>query len=163
MKNSILALALGTVLLASAAAAQDRGAEVPGLLITLKSEKAAERAGSARTLGEIGPAAKDAVADLTAALKDGDKEVRRSTAQALGDIGPASASAGGALTAALKDADWQVRRAAAYSLGRLGTREVEPALKTARNDKQEAVRKAAKASLDRIKKLPKPQKTKTMK
>ena len=163
MNASIRTLALGTVLLASAAAAQDRGGEVPGLLITLKSEKPAERAGSARTLGEIGPAAKDAVADLGAALKDGDKEVRRCAAQALGDIGPASAATAGALAAAVKDADWQVRRAAAYSLGRLGTREVEPALKAARNDKHEAVRNAAKASLDRIKKLPKPQKMKTMK
>ena len=40
---------------------------------------------------------------------------------------------------------------------------MEPALKAARKDKQESVRNAAKASLDRIKKLPKPQKTKTMK
>ena len=162
MNVSIRTLALGTALLASAAsaAAEDRGGEVPGLLLTLKSEKAGERAGSARTLGEIGPAAKDAVADLGAALKDADKEVRRCAAQALGDIGPASASAAGALTAVLKDADWQVRRAAAYSLGRLGTRDVEPALKAAKDDSQEAVRKAAKASLERIKKLPKGQKTK---
>jgi hypothetical protein len=47
MNASIRAWALGTVLLASAAA-QDRGGEVPGLLVTLKSEKAPERAGSAR-------------------------------------------------------------------------------------------------------------------
>ncbi len=163
MSVSIRTLALGTALLASAAAAQDRGGEVPGLLLTLKSEKAAERAGSARTLGEIGPAAKDAVGDLGAALKDADKEVRRCAAQALGDIGPASASAAGALTAMLKDADWQVRRAAAYSLGRLGTRDVEPALKAAKDDSQEAVRSAAKASLERLKNLPKGQKTKTIK
>jgi HEAT repeat protein len=163
MNDSIRTLALGTALFASAATAQDRGGEVPGLLITLKSEKAAERAGSARTLGEIGPAARDAVAALSAALKDGDKDVRRSAAQALGDIGPASASGAGALTAALKDPDWHVRRAAAYALGRLGTRDVEPALKAARKDKQEAVRNAAKASLEQIKKLPKPQKMKTLK
>jgi HEAT repeat protein len=160
MNVSIRTLALGTMLLASAVAAEDRGGEVPGLLVTLKSEKAGERAGSARTLGEIGPAAKDAVGDLGAALKDADKEVRRCAAQALGDIGPAAASAAGALAGAVKDADWQVRRAAAYSLGRLGTRDVEAALKTAKDDSHEAVRKAAKTSLDRIKKLPKPQKTK---
>ena len=99
-------------------------------------------------------------AGLGAALKDGDKEVRRCAAQALGDIGPASASTAGALASALRDADWQVRRAAAYALGRLGTRDVESALKAAKDDKQEAVRNAAKASLDRIKKLPKPQKAK---
>jgi HEAT repeat protein len=160
MNASIRTLTLGTALLASAVAAEDRSGEVPGLLVTLKSEKAGERAGSARTLGEIGPAAKAAVGDLGTALKDGDKEVRRCAAQALGDIGPAAASTAGALASALRDADWQVRRSAAYALGRLGTGDVESALKAARDDKQEAVRNAAKASLDRIKKLPKPQKTK---
>ena len=48
-----------------------------------------------------------------------------------------------------------MRRAAAYALGRLGTRDVEAALKEARKDKQEAVENAARASLERIKKLPK--------
>ena len=147
------------VLLAAApAAAQDRSGEVPGLLLTLKSEQAALRAGAARTLGEIGPAAKDAVPDLTAALRDGDRDVRQNAAQALGNIGPAAQPAAAELSAALKDGQWQVRRAAAYALGRLGTRDVEPALKAARNDKNDAVEKAAKASLDQIKKLPKPKK-----
>jgi HEAT repeat protein len=160
MNMSIRSLALGMALFASAVAAQDRGGEVPGLLVTLKSENAAERAAAARTLGEIGAPARDAVGDLTAALKDKDKDVRRSAAQALGEIGTAAQPAAIALTGTVKDADWQVRRAAAYALGRLGTREVEPALKAAKKDKQEAVRKAASVSLDQVKKLPKPKKAK---
>jgi HEAT repeat protein len=59
------------------------------------------------------------------------------------------------LIAALSDREWPVRRAAAEALGRLGTREPESALKAARKDKNPSVRRAAKASLDRIKKLPK--------
>jgi len=162
MRPTIAVLALGTALLATAAAAQDRGGEVPGLLVTLKSEQPAERAAAARTLGEIGTPARGAVADLGAALKDGDKDVRRSAAQALGDIGPPAQAAMAGLTAALKDGDWQVRRAAVYALGRLGTREVEPALKQARKDKHGSVKKQAKVSLDQVKKLPKPKKTKDL-
>ncbi len=128
MNASIRRLALGTVLLASAAAAQDRSDEVPGLLVTLKSEDGATRAGAAQALGQIGAAAHDAVADLTAALKDAQRDVRRNAAQALGEVD---------------------------ALGRLGTRDVEAALKEARKDKQEAVENAARASLERIKKLPK--------
>jgi HEAT repeat protein len=158
MDRSIRQLALGTALLASAASAQDRGAEVPGLLVTLKSEVAAERAAAARTLGEIGAPAKDAVGELATVLKDSDKDVRRNAAQALGNIGPGAQAAASALTGATKDPDWQVRRAAAYALGRLGTRDVEPALKAAKKDQHEAVRKAADASLEQIKKLPKAKK-----
>jgi HEAT repeat protein len=152
-----------TVLLALAAvsaAAEDRSGEVPGLLLSLKAPEASVRAGAARTLGEIGPAAKDGVADLSAALKDPDKDVRQNAAQALGNIGPAAQPAAAPLSAALRDSQWQVRRAAAYALGRLGTRDVEAALKGARDDQNESVRKAAKASLDQVKKLPKEAKKK---
>jgi HEAT repeat protein len=160
MSRSIHRL-LGLVFLAaSSAAAEDRSGEVPGLLLSLKNDQANVRAGSARTLGEIGPAAKDAVPDLTAALRDGDRDVRQNAAQALGNIGTAAQPAAGELSAALRDSQWQVRRAAAYALGRLGTRDVEPALKAARKDKNDAVEKAAKTSLEQIKKLPKPKKKK---
>jgi len=146
------------LLAAVAGAAEDRSGEVPGLQISLKGSEAPVRAAAARTLGEIGPAAKDAVPDLAAALRDADADVRQNSAQALGNIGPAAQSAGPALSAALRDGQWQVRRAAAYALGRLGTRDVEAALKAARGDQNDAVKKAAKASLDRIKQLPKAKK-----
>jgi HEAT repeat protein len=146
------------VFLAAATAAEDRSGEVPGLLVSLKSDQAGIRAAAARTLGEIGPAARDAVPDLTAALRDSDRDVRRNAAQSLGNIGPAAQPAVAELSAALRDSQWEVRRAAAYALGRLGTRDVEPALKDARKDENDAVEKAAKASLEQIKKLPKPKK-----
>jgi HEAT repeat protein len=158
MARTIPCLGVLVFLVAGHAAPEDRSGEVAGLLVSLKSDQASVRAGVARTLGEIGPAAKDAVADLTAALRDSDRDVRQNAAQALGNIGPAAQPAVPELTAALKDGQWQVRRAAAYALGRLGTRDVEPALKAARNDENDAVEKAAKASLDQIKKLPKPKK-----
>jgi HEAT repeat protein len=158
MARTIHFLGVLVLLAAAAAAPEDRSGEVPGLLISLKSDQAPVRAGAARTLGDIGPAAKDAVPDLTAALRDADRDVRQNAAQALGNIGPAAQPAAAELSAALKDSQWQVRRAAAYALGRLGTRDVEPALKAARKDKNDAVEKAAKISLDQIKKLPKPKK-----
>ena len=95
---------------------------------------------------------------MTAALRDGDRDVRQNAAQSLGHIGPAALPAAAELSAALRDSQWQVRRAAAYALGRLGTRDVEPALKAARKDKNDAVEKAVKQSLDQVKKLPKPKK-----
>jgi HEAT repeat protein len=151
---------LGVLVLLAAApiAAQDRTEEVPGLLVSLKSDQASVRAGAARTLGEIGAPAKDAVPDLTAALRDADRDVRQNAATSLGNIGTAAQPAAAELSAALRDSQWQVRRAAAYALGRLGTRDVEPALKAARKDKNDAVEKAAKTSLEQIKKLPKPKK-----
>jgi len=158
MVRLVHCLGLLVTLAAVSAAAEDRSGEVPGLLVSLKSDQAGVRAGAARTLGEIGPAARDAVPDLTAALRDDNLEVRQNAATSLGHIGPAAQPAAAELSAALKDSQWQVRRAAAYALGRLGTRDVEPALKAARKDKNDAVEKAAKASLEQIKKLPKPKK-----
>lgn len=160
MTRTIGCLGMLVLLSAAAAAPEDRSGEVPGLLLSLKSDEAPMRAAAARTLGEIGPPAKDAVADLVAALKDTDRDVRQNAAQSLGSIGPAAQPAAAALGAALKDGHWQVRRAAAYALGRLGTRDVEPALKAAKGDENDAVEKAAKASLDQIRKLPKPAKKK---
>lgn len=135
--------------------AEDRGGEVPGLLITLRSPEAPQRAGAARALGDIGPSAAAAVPDLIRALEDPDREVRQCAARALGDVGPPAAPSASALIKALGDREWQVRHAAAYSLGRVGTREGEAALKAARKDKNETVRKAARASLERMRKLPK--------
>jgi HEAT repeat protein len=158
MARTLHCLGVLVLLAAGPIAAQDRSEEVPGLLVSLKSDQAQVRAGAARTLGEIGPPAKSAVSDLTAALRDADRDVRQNAAQALGNIGTAAQPAAAELSAALRDSQWQVRRAAAYALGRLGTRDVEPALKNARKDKNDAVQKAAKASLEQLKKLPKPKK-----
>jgi HEAT repeat protein len=132
--------------------AEDRSSEVPGLLITLKSDKPAERAASARILGEIGPQARDAVGGLAEALKDPDRDVRQNAAYALGYIGKASAPAVPALVTALHDREWQVRRAAATALGHTGSKDAEKPLKDAKNDKVESVRAAAKQGLKDLKK-----------
>jgi len=147
--GALLGLVLAGTRLASA---EDRSGEVSGLLITLKSEKATERAAAARILGEIGPQAKDAVAPLTDALRDSEREVRQNAATALGYIGKAAAPAVPALAGALSDKDWQVRRAAALALGRTGSKDAEKPLKQAQKDKVEGVRDAAKQGQRELKK-----------
>jgi HEAT repeat protein len=151
MKRSMLAV-LGLAAIVAAASAEDRSGDVRGLQITLKSEKAAERAASARILGEIGPAAKDAAPALADALKDPERDVRQSAAQALGNIGSGAKVAAPALITALQDKEWQVRKSAAFALGRIGSPEAEAPLKAARKDKVEAVQDAAKAALKDLKK-----------
>jgi HEAT repeat protein len=64
------------------------------------------RVGAARALGEVGPAAKEAVPALIAALKGMDDGVRESAASALGRIGPAAREAIPALEAAARDGVW---------------------------------------------------------
>jgi HEAT repeat protein len=146
---------LGLLALAAALSAEDRSGDVRGLQITLKSEKASERVASARILGEIGPAAKDAAPALAEALKDPERDVRQNAAQSLGYIGPGARVAAPALIFALKDNDAQVRRSAAFALGKTGSVEAEAALKAARKDPSEPVRDAAKAALKDLKKFKK--------
>ena len=154
MKLGMLGL-FGVAALVAVGSAEDRSGDVRGLQITLKSEKATERAASARILGEIGPAAKDAAPALAEALKDADRDVRQNAAQALGYIGPGAKAAAPALIFALKDNDAQVRRSAAFALGKVGSLDAETPLKTARKDSVEAVRDAAKAALKDLKKFKK--------
>jgi HEAT repeat protein len=141
-------LGLGAPVLAQ----QDPSKDVQELLVTLKSEKAAERAAAARILGELGPAAKDAVPGLQAALGDPDRDVRRNAARSLGDIGNASKPAVAALGKALKDNDPQVRQASAYALGRIGDPAAKPLLEAAKKDTNEDVKRAVKAALKALKK-----------
>jgi HEAT repeat protein len=145
----------GLAALVALSSAEDRSKDVRGLQISLKSEKAEERAASARILGEIGPAAKDAAPGLAEALKDADRNVRQNAAQALGYIGPGAKVAAPALIAALQDKDWQVRRPAAFALGKVGSLDAEAPLKAARKDSVEAVRDAAKKALNDLKKFKK--------
>jgi len=90
MNHKVVAGVALAALAAVALAQEDRKAEVASLLVTLQSEKAVERSAAARTLGEIGPGAEEAVAGLQAALRDSELEVRQNAAQALGYIGPAA-------------------------------------------------------------------------
>jgi HEAT repeat protein len=148
----VAACLVATALFVPFAGAEDRSSEVSGLLITLKSDKPAERAAAARILGEIGPQAREAVGGLAVAVADPDREVRQHAAYALGHIGKASAPAVPALVNALHDPEWQVRRGAAFALGRSGSKDAEKPLKDARKDKVESVRAAAKQGLKDLKK-----------
>ena len=147
-----LSLAASLGLCPPVSARPEVGKDVKELVVTLKSEKVAERAAAARILGELGPAAKDAVPDLLAALGDADKDVRRCAARSLGDIGKASKPAVAALGKTLKDADAQVRQASAYALGRIGDPAAKPYLEAAKKDTNEGVKHAAKEALKALKK-----------
>ena len=147
-----LSLAASLCLCPPVSARQEVGKDVKELVVTLKSEKVAERAAAARILGELGPAAKEAVPDLQAALGDADKDVRRCAARSLGDIGKASKPAVAALGRTLKDADAQVRQASAYALGRIGDPAAKPYLEAAKKDTNEGVKHAAKDALKALKK-----------
>ena len=147
-----ISLAASLGLCATGWARQEADQQVKELLVTLKSEKVSERAAAARILGELGPAAKDAVADLQAALGDTDKDVRRSAARSLGDIGKASKPAVAALGKTLKDPDAQVRQASAYALGRIGDPAAKPYLEAAKKDTNDNVKRAAKDALKALKK-----------
>ncbi len=70
------------------------------LIAALKDEDKEVRGRAANALGQIGPAAKEAVPALIAALKDEDRLVRLHAAWALGQIGPAAIPA---LEAAARD------------------------------------------------------------
>lgn len=70
----------------------------------------------ARTLGDLGPGARDATTTLAKALEDGDAEVRLSAAEALGKIGREALEAASALSKATRDADTRVRAQAKESL-----------------------------------------------
>jgi HEAT repeat protein len=154
MKLGMLSV-LGVAALVAVSSAEDRSGDVRGLQLNLKSEDAAQRAASARILGEIGPAAKDAAPALAEALKDANRDVRQNAAQALGYIGPGAKVAAPALIAALLDKEWQVRRPAAFALGKVGSWDAEAPLKAARKDDVAAVRDAAKAALKDLKKFKK--------
>ena len=77
----------------------------------------------AYTLGEIGPAAKDAVPQLIELIKsrkDPEGFLNVNAAEALGKIGPAAAMAVPALIAALKSDDVRLPTVAAEGLGNIG-------------------------------------------
>jgi HEAT repeat protein len=120
------------------------------LIERLKDKHDRNRAGVAEALGSMGPAAKDAVpaliAALTAALHDENWKFRVSVVQALGEIGPAAKDASvPALIVALTDEDKTVRAYAFEALGRIGpeAKDAVPALAEALNGKDGAVQHEA--------------------
>jgi HEAT repeat protein len=107
-------------------------ANAAGVLADLAESLRGEREPAVRrevaaALGRFGPAAKQAVAPLTAALKDADPTVRAAAADALGRVGPDAKAAAPDLLPLLADAEKPVRRAAAFALGRVGPDDPAPA------------------------------------
>lgn len=90
---------------------------IPRLIEALKSGDAVTRAGSARALGSMGPAANAAIPVLVANLPHGDADERRETIDALGLIGRDAAPA---LGEALGSSDASVRAGAALALAQIG-------------------------------------------
>jgi hypothetical protein len=88
-------------------------ASVGVLVSALRSPDHSVRSKAARTLGGIGPGAKDAIPVLLDALRDREASVRWDAARALGRIGSAAADG---LAAAVNDKDPEVRKIVAEAL-----------------------------------------------
>ena len=135
------------------------------LLEQLKSANPGVRAKAAKSLGEVGGAAKVAVPALGAALADRNLDVRYWAASALKKIGPEAKRAIPGLISALKTFPGgnpelegperyfpDVRSVAAEALGAIGpaAKEAIPALREATKDKNSDVQAAATEALKRI-------------
>jgi hypothetical protein len=106
------------------------GTSVPDWVRELSSSDPLQRRLGAYALGEIGPAATEAVSDLAAALRDPVGFVRVWTAAALAQVSPSSRESVTVLIAELSNELAFVRSLAAWHLGRLGPAfpEIEQAL-----------------------------------
>lgn len=100
---------------------------VPQLIELLRDGDALRQSGAALALGKIGPDAKEAVPELSAALKHRIIGVRLRAAQALGRMGSESSDVIPDLIIVLRDKNESVRREASIALGRIGPSAV-PAL-----------------------------------
>lgn len=103
------------------------------VIAILAGMDAKERSAACQVLGQIGPAAKDAVPTLVLALAAREALLRQAAAEALGKIGPAAAKSAPALKDALKDADDFVRPHAALALWRV-TGKTDKALATLKTE-----------------------------
>lgn len=121
----------GTVAEVIATAAELGDKVVPGAIAALKEPKA--RYWGLLLLGDVGPAAKDAVHDVAALLDDDQVEVRMQAAMTLGEIGPDAKEAVPALIKLLQDDKSPGRFAAAYALGKIGDKQANPALEKCMN------------------------------
>jgi len=105
-----------------------------------------------RTVGEIGPAAKETVPLLRKALKEETRtEMRMWTAQALGRIGPDAKEAVPELAAALKDQESTVRLHAAEALGEIGAKDALAPLQEALKHADDELREVLVKSIEKVK------------
>ena len=106
---------------------------------------------AANALGEIGPAAVEALPQLVKGLESKEEMVRSAAANAVGDF-PDAVEALPQMVKALESKEEMVRSAAAYALGEIGPAAVEalPQLVKALESKEEMVRSAAAYALGEI-------------
>ena len=121
----------------------------------LKSNDPVERRLAAYALGEVGPAAREAVPALIEALLDPASFVRVWAAAALARVQPENPDAIRALAAATHDGISFVRSLAAWHLGclgpsHLGIEWVTPDLRELLNDDDPSVRAEALAALENL-------------
>src|SRR5262249_44048971 len=108
-------------------------------------------------LEAIGPAARDAVADVSVSLRDLDPAVRMRSARVLGDIGPAAEAAVPRLKKLLDDEDGRVRVRTACALVEITADEkayVPLLLKALRDPADRGAREAAVDAVGRLRPLP---------
>lgn len=112
-------------------------------------QSVARRVSAARALGVIGPAAREAIPALIAALQDPAGEVRWAAGQALSQMGDPAIIA---LATAATNADVTVRHTAVYALGEAGTNAASAAavLFECSLDPNQSVHASAVYSLSRI-------------
>jgi HEAT repeat protein len=139
--------ALGELRLRGAQPADD---DVPPLIEHLQDADPGRRLAAARSLAELGPYARDAVAALTETLsaEESSLELRTAAATALGMIGPAAEPALLALISSLRSADAGLRDAALVAMRRIGPQtKTIPALLEALKDSDLGVRGSAALSI----------------
>jgi len=124
-------------------------------IAALKSSDSLERRLAAHALGEIGPAAREAVPALIEALRDPESFVRVWAAAALTRVQPENPDANPALVAGTQDGISFVRSLAAWHLGRLGPghpgiESVVPELRELLNDNDPSVRAEALVALENL-------------
>jgi HEAT repeat protein len=107
------------------------------------------RLGALRALGIIGPAARDSLPEMLAALADPDSRLRWTSAQTIAQLGPEAITA---LIPLTTNADVNLRHAAVYSLGEARTNALPATIPLLRNtlDTNESVCASAYYSLSRI-------------
>lgn len=124
----------------------------PLLELFQKDSDVEVRWNAARTLGKMGPVAKETIPQMIVGLEDKEDLIREHAAEALGDIGPEAHAGVPALTHALKDQVMKVRRDAARSLGLIGpaAKPALPALRECLKDAETQVREVAAKSMKKI-------------
>jgi len=130
----------------------DSAHDPPSLVTALGNRDLYVRAFAAWSLGQMGPAAREAAGPLAALALEADPGVRGVAATALGHIGSAETKAVAALGLGLRDAAWEERWRAARALGLIGPGAVPavPDLVAGLADPSDRVRREAARALGRI-------------